>query len=60
MTALGQPLWMATHASDWGISLNQCRRGGKRVTRVMMFVGGVVLMFDRSYLRYRTRMWISN
>jgi hypothetical protein len=45
ITALGQPLQMAAHASDWGNSLNQCRRGGKRVTMVMMFVGGVVLMF---------------
>ena len=30
----------------FGDSLNRCRRGGKRVTMVMMFVGGVVLMFD--------------
>ena len=33
---------MAAHASDWGDSLNQCHRGGKRVTMVMIFVGGVV------------------
>ena len=38
---------MATHVSDWGDLLNQCQRGGKRNTMVMMFVGGVVLMLDR-------------
>jgi hypothetical protein len=38
---------MASHASDWGESLNRRRRGGKQVTMVMMFVGGVVLMFNR-------------
>ena len=27
--ALGQPLRMAAHASDWGDSLNQCSRGGQ-------------------------------
>jgi len=37
---------MAAHASDWGNSLNLCCRGGKRNTMVMMFVGGVVLLFD--------------
>jgi len=37
---------MAAHASDWGDSLNQCCRGGKRNTMVIMFVGGVVLLFD--------------
>jgi hypothetical protein len=37
---------MAAHASDWGDSLNQRRRGGKRNTMVMMFVVGVVLLFD--------------
>jgi len=37
---------MATHALDWGDSLNGHRRGGKRYTMVMMFVGGVVLLFD--------------
>ena len=47
LTTLGQPLRMAAHASDWGVLLNQCRRGCKQVTMVMMFVGGVVLMFDR-------------
>ena len=44
--ALGQPLRMAFHALDWGDSLNRCCRGGKQNTMVMMFVGGVVLMFD--------------
>jgi hypothetical protein len=39
LTALGQPLRMAAHASDWGDSLNQCCREGKRNTMVMMFVG---------------------
>jgi hypothetical protein len=34
------------HASDWGDSLNRRRRGGEWNTIVMMFVGGVVLMFD--------------
>jgi len=43
LTALGQPLRMAAHASDWGVLLNQRRRGCKQVT----MVGGVVLMFDR-------------
>jgi len=46
LTVLGQPLRMADHASDWGDSLNRRCRGGKRVTMVMMFVVGVVLMFD--------------
>jgi hypothetical protein len=46
-STLGQPLWMATHASKWGDPLNQHRRGGKRYTMVMMFVGGVVLVLDR-------------
>ena len=46
ITALGQPLRMAAHALDWGDSLNRRRRGGKRNTMVMMFVGGVVLLFD--------------
>ena len=27
VTATGQPLWMAAHASDWGNSLNSSRRG---------------------------------
>jgi hypothetical protein len=38
---------MATHAWTWGDSLNQRRRGGKRYTMVMMFVGGVVFLFDK-------------
>jgi hypothetical protein len=38
---------MAAHASDWGDSLIQrCRGEGKQNTMVMMFVGGVVLLFD--------------
>jgi len=37
---------MAARTMDWVDSLNQRRRGGKRNTMVMMFVGGVVLMFD--------------
>ena len=37
---------MAAHASDWGDSLNRHRRGGKRSTMVMMFVGEVVLLFE--------------
>ena len=46
LSALGQPLRMAAHALDWGDSLNRCHRGGKRNTMVMMFVAGVVLIFD--------------
>jgi hypothetical protein len=38
VTALGQPLWMAAHASDWGNSLSSSRRRGKRLTMVVMFV----------------------
>jgi hypothetical protein len=37
---------MAAHMSDWGDSLNQCRREGQQNTMVMMFVGGVVLTLD--------------
>jgi hypothetical protein len=44
--ALGQPLRMAAHVSDRGNSSNQCRRGGKWNTMVMMFLGGVVSMLD--------------
>jgi hypothetical protein len=47
VSALGQPLRMAAHASDWGNSLNQRCRGGEWNTMVMMFVGGVVLMLGR-------------
>ena len=46
LSALGQPLRMATHATDWGDSLNRRQRGGKRNTMVMMFVGEVVLMLE--------------
>ncbi len=45
-SALGQPLQMVAHASNWGVSLNQCRRGGNRLTLVMMFVGGAVSVND--------------
>ena len=38
---------MAVHASDWGNLLNSRRRGGKRVTMVMMFVEEVVSVLDR-------------
>ena len=37
---------MAAHMSDWGVSLNQCCRGGQQNTMVMMLVGGVVLILD--------------
>ena len=37
---------MADHVSDWGDSLNLRRRGGKRLTMVMMFVGGVFLNYS--------------
>ncbi len=56
-STLGQPLRMAAYALDWGDSLNQCRRGGKRLTMVMMFVGGVVLVLDGIpilFLMYKT------
>ena len=33
---------MAAHALDWDNLLNQCRKGGKRHTMLMMLVGGVV------------------
>jgi hypothetical protein len=37
---------MAARVSDWGNSLNQRHRGGKRLTMVMMFVGVVVSVLD--------------
>ena len=49
VTALGQPFWMAVHASDWGDALNQHGRGGKQNTMVMMFVGIVVLIVDGTF-----------
>ena len=52
LTALGQPLGMAAHASDWEDSLNWCRSGGKRNTMVIMFVGGVVLMFKGVFVLF--------
>jgi hypothetical protein len=45
-STLSQPLRMAAHILDWGNSLNQCCRRGKRLTMVMMFVGEVVLVLD--------------
>ena len=45
-SALSQPLQMAANTSDWGDSSNKCCRGGKGVTMVTMFVGGVVLMLN--------------
>jgi hypothetical protein len=44
--ALGQPLWIAAHALDWGNSLNPRLRRGKRLTMVVMFVGCLVLGED--------------
>jgi hypothetical protein len=43
---------MADHTSDWGDSLNRRRRGGKWNTMVMMFVGGVVLMFEGFFVLF--------
>ena len=43
---------MAAHVLDWGNSLNQRHRGGKRNTMVMIFVGGVVLMLDRILVQF--------
>jgi hypothetical protein len=57
VSAFGQPLWMAAHALDWGDSLNPCRRGGKRLTMVVMFVGCLVLGDDPNiilFLPYKT------
>ena len=48
---------MAAHASDWGDSLNPRRRGGKRLTMVVMFVGSLVLGDDPNivlFTRYKT------
>jgi hypothetical protein len=43
---------MAAHALDWGISLNPCRRGGKRLTMVVMFVGCLVLGDDPNIILF--------
>jgi hypothetical protein len=43
---------MAAHASAWSNSLNRRRRGGKRNTMVMMFVGGIVLMFEGFFVLF--------
>jgi hypothetical protein len=56
-SALIQPLRMAAHALDWGDSSNQRRRGGKQLTMVMIFVGGVVSVLDGIpvlFLPYKT------
>jgi hypothetical protein len=55
--ALVQPFWMAAHALDWGNSLNPCRRRGKQLTMVVMFVGCLVLGDDPNimlFLWYKT------
>jgi hypothetical protein len=45
---------MAAHVSDWGDSLNQRRTGGKRLTMVMLFVGGGgVSVLDGKYGKHR-------
>jgi hypothetical protein len=57
VSAFGQPLWMATHVSDWGNLLNPRCRGGKRLTMVVMFVGCLVLGDDPNiilFLPYKT------
>ena len=57
VSPLGQPLWMAAHALDWGDSLNPRRRGGKQLTMVVMFVGCLVLGDDPIiilFLPYKT------
>jgi hypothetical protein len=46
---------MASHALDWGDSLNQRRRGDKRNTMVMMFVGGGVVFIVDGILVYSYR-----
>jgi hypothetical protein len=56
LTALGQPLWMAAHALYWGDSLNRCCGGGERNTMVMMFVEGVVLLFDGILVLFLVRI----
>jgi hypothetical protein len=57
VSTLSQPLWMAPHALDWGNSLTPCRRRGKRLTMVVMFVGCLVLGDDPNiilFLPYKT------
>ena len=44
LSALGQPLRMAAHLSDWGGSLKPHRRDGKRLSMVEMFVSCLMLM----------------
>jgi hypothetical protein len=56
ISALGHPLQMAVHALDWGYSLYQRCRGGKRLTMVMMFVGGLRrCSTEFPYFSYRTK-----
>ncbi len=57
LSALGQPLWMAAHALDWGNSLNPRHTRGKWLTMVVMFVGCLVLSDDPNiilFLPYKT------
>ena len=54
--ALSQPLRMAVHTLDWGDLSNQCRRGGKQVTMVAMFVGGSCVDCSMELLYYSYRM----
>ncbi len=54
---LGQPLQMAARGLDWGDSLNQCCKGGERLTVVMLFVGEYVSVLDGIlvlFLLYKT------
>ena len=56
-STLGQPLWMAIHAGDWGNPSKICHRSGKRYTIVTMFVGGVVSVVNGIlvlFLPYKT------
>jgi hypothetical protein len=45
-TAIGRPLWMTAHASDWDSSLNAHSRGAKWLTMVVMFVGCLMFVLD--------------
>jgi hypothetical protein len=56
---------MATHASDWDNSLNPCRRRGKQLTMVVMFVSCLVLgdnpniILFLPYKTYRAGVFVS-
>jgi hypothetical protein len=52
VSTLGQPLWMAAHALDWGDSLNPHHRGGKQLTMVVMLVGCLVLGDDPNIILF--------